>query len=248
MVLTAADLAGVVLIAAATLAGAWLGRRFARLRSISLACAAMALIAVVGADLAPDIWNDVRETGLPWWIAAAGLAAGLATTDAVVRRGCACGPGRKVAAGEGATDSEGATAGGAAAAVSLGVHRALEGAALAIAGSAAVITALVAHAASEGFALTVLLRGERRGRAAVLLVITCLSPAAGAVVLALIHLPESVVPVLTSVVAGVLLRAALAAWQVGRRVIPAGRRRSAKCWARTSRLLTHPSWSARCAR
>jgi zinc transporter ZupT len=202
MVLTGADLAGVALIAAATLAGAWLGRRFARLRTISLACAAVALIAVVAADLVPDIWSDLRETGLPWWIAAAALAAGLAVTDVAVRLGCACGRGA------------GAPAGGRATAVALGVHRALEGAALAIAGSAAVIAALVAHAGSEGFALTALLRGERKARAAVLLGITCVSPAAGAAVLALVHLPESVPPVLTSVVAGVLLRAALAAWQV----------------------------------
>jgi zinc transporter ZupT len=202
MVLSAADLAGVALIAAATLAGAWLGRRFARLRKISLTCAAVALIAVVAADLVPDIWNDLRETGLPWWIAAAGLAAGLAVTDAAIRRGCACSRGVE------------APASGRATAVALGVHRALEGAALAIAGSTAVIAALVAHAASEGFALTALLRGERKARAAVLLGITCLSPAAGAAVLALVHLPESVAPVLTSVVAGVLLRVALAAWQV----------------------------------
>jgi ZIP family zinc transporter len=201
MVLTAADLGGLALIAAATLAGAWLGRRFARLRGISLVCAAVALFAVVGADLLPDIWNDLGETGLPWWIAAAALAAGLATTDAIVRRGCACGP------------AAGVPASGRATAVALGVHRALEGAALAIAGSAAVIAALVAHAASEGFALTTLLRGERRGRAAALLAITCLSPAAGAVVLAVVHLPDAAAPVLTSVVAGILLRAALAVWQ-----------------------------------
>ena len=202
MALTAADLAGVALIAGATLAGAWLGRRFARLRTISLIGAAVALVAVVAADLVPEIWNDLRETGLPWWIAAAGLAAGLAATDAIVRRGCVCGPGAH------------APAGGRATAIALGVHRTLEGAALAIAGSAAVIAALVVHAASEGFALTALLRGERRSRAAGLLAITCLSPALGAATLALVHPPESAAPVLTSVVAGVLLRAALAAWQV----------------------------------
>ncbi len=204
MVLTAADLAGVALIAGATLAGAWLGRRFARLRTISLACAAIALAAVVAADLVPDIWRDLRETGLPWWMAALALAAGLGVTDAIVRRGCACGPG------------VGVPAGGRATAVALGVHRALEGAALAIAGSAAVIAALVAHAASEGFALTALLRGERRGRAAALLAVTCLSPAAGAAVLAWTRPPESAAPIMTSVVAGVLLRAALAAWQLRR--------------------------------
>lgn len=143
--LTTADLAGLALIAAATLVGAWLGRRFTRLRAVSLVCAAVALFAVVGADLAPDIWNDLRETGLPWWIAAAGFAAGLVTTDAVIKRGCACGPGFEAPAGEEA-------ASGRATAVALGVHRALEGTALAIAGSAAVIAALAAHAASEGFA------------------------------------------------------------------------------------------------
>jgi len=213
MVLTAADLAGVALIAGATLAGALLGRRFARLRTISLTCAAVALIAVVAADLVPDIWNDFRETGLPWWIAAAGLATGLGLTDAAVRRGCACGRGAE------------APSGGRATAVALGVHRTLEGAALAIAGSAAVIVALVAHAASEGFALTTLLAGERKVRAALLLAITCLSPAAGAAVMAFVHLPASVGPVLTSMVADVLLRAALAAWQIRPRPARAGTRR-----------------------
>ena len=62
--------------------------------------------------------------------------------------------------------------------------------------------------------MTALLSGERRGRAAALLAFTCLSPAIGAVALALVHPPEAAAPVLTSVVAGVLLRAALAAWQV----------------------------------
>ena len=42
MALTTADLAGITLIAAATLAGAWLGRRFARLHTVSLVAAAVA--------------------------------------------------------------------------------------------------------------------------------------------------------------------------------------------------------------
>jgi hypothetical protein len=53
MILTAADLAGVTMIAGAPLAGAWLGRRFARLRAISLALAAVALVTVAAADLLP---------------------------------------------------------------------------------------------------------------------------------------------------------------------------------------------------
>jgi hypothetical protein len=223
MALTTADLAGIALIAVATLAGAWLGRRFARLRTVTLTCAGAALAAVVAADLMPDIWADLRETGLPWWVAAASLAAGLAGTDALIRRGCACGPsGPDAGLGPPAPTAglrpSGAgakvPASGRATAVALGVHRALEGAALAVAGSAAVIAALVAHAASEGFALTTLLAGERRGRTVALLAITCLSPAAGVALLAWVHLPQRATPVLSSVVAGVLLRAAVAAWQL----------------------------------
>jgi ZIP family zinc transporter len=160
LLLTAAALAGVALIAAATLAGVWLGRRSLRLPRLSLACAAVFLLVVVFADLLPDIWNDLNEVGLPWWPAAGVLSAGFLATDALVRRGCACGTGP---AGSWATTA------------ALGVHRAIEGAALAIAGSVAVIAALVLHAASEGFALAALLRGERRGRAVALLAIACLS-------------------------------------------------------------------------
>ena len=214
MALTTADLAGIALIAAATLAGAWLGRRFARLRTASLTCAGAALAAVVAADLVPDIWADLRETGLPWWIAAAGLAAGLAGADALIRRGCACGPSGPTTGLRPSGAGAKVPVSGRATAVALGVHRALEGAAMAVAGSAAVIVALVTHAASEGFALTTLLAGERRGRAVALLAITCLSPAAGAALLAWVHVPERAAPVLTSVVAGVLLRTAIAAWQL----------------------------------
>ncbi|HEX6934537.1 MAG TPA: hypothetical protein VF162_20505, partial [Streptosporangiaceae bacterium] len=94
--------------------------------------------------------------------------------------------------------------------------------------------ALVAHAASEGFALTTLLARERRGRAAALLTITCLSPAAGVALLAWVRVPEQAVPVLTSVAAGVLLRAAIAAWQL------AGVRRSRlRAWFRKRTVNGH---------
>jgi len=132
LLLTAAAPAGVAVIAAATLAGAWLGWRSLRLPRLSLACAAMLLLVVVIADLLPDAWNDLSSTGLPWWPAAGALGAGFLATDALVRRGCACGTGQ---------------AGGRATTAVLGLHRALEGAALAVAGSVAVITALVLHAA-----------------------------------------------------------------------------------------------------
>src|SRR5260221_5973723 len=158
LVLTAAALAGVALIAAATLAGAWLGWRSLRQPRLSLACAAMLRLVVVSADLGPDAWNDRSSRGLRWWPAAGALGAGFLATDALVRRGCACGTGQ---------------AGGRTTSAALGLHRAVEGAALAVAGSVAVIAALGLHAAGEGFALAALLRGERPGRAAATLGINC---------------------------------------------------------------------------
>src|SRR5258708_18402705 len=151
LVLTAATLAGVALIAAATLAGAWLGWRSLRLPRLSLACAAMLLLVVVIADLLPDAWNAMSSTGLPWWPAAGALGAGFLATDALVRRGCACGTGQ---------------AGGRTTSAALGLHRAVEGAALAVAGAVAVVAALGLHPAREGFPLAPLLRGEPPGRAA----------------------------------------------------------------------------------
>src|SRR5258708_709033 len=190
---TAADLAGVAMIAVATLAGAWLGRRISRLPSISLAGAALCLLIVVLADLLPDVWRDLRQAGLPWWAAAMASAAGLVIADRLVRRGCACrgSPGGQPVTGFAAGPTrghDGGPASGRATAAALAVHRAIEGAVLALAGSAAVIAALAMHAASEGFALATLLRSEGRGRVVALLAITCLSPAAGAVVLSQVPL------------------------------------------------------------
>jgi ZIP family zinc transporter len=218
MSLTGPALAGVALIAIATLAGAWLARRASRppepaLRrpawpGLALAGAAAMLMAVVLADLVPDIWRDLPASGLPWWAAAAALTAAFAAADALARRGCAC----RAVPGSGRA----AAGSGRAAAAALVVHRTLEGAAVALTGSAVMTAALAVHAAAEGFALAVLLRGERRDRAAALLALACLSPTAGAVVLSQFRLPGQVAPVLTCMVAGVLLRAAAGAWQLGR--------------------------------
>jgi zinc transporter ZupT len=210
MLMTGPASAGVALIAGATLAGAWLARRASGMRAASLACAAGVLLAVVLADLLPDIWRDLPGAGLPWWAAAAALAAGVAGTDLLARRGCACRTSE--AADGGAADGEAARGGATVAA--LGLHRALEGAALVVTGSLAVIAALIVHAASEGFAMAALLRGERRGKAAALLATTCLSPAAGAIAVSQVRLPAQAAPIVTALVAGVLLRAAMAAGQV----------------------------------
>ena len=221
MLMTGPASAGVALIAGATLAGAWLARRASGMRAASLACAAGALLVVVLADLLPDIWRDLPGAGLPWWAAACALAAGAAGTDVLARRGCACrtgpdpgGAGRSgpdrggVDRGGGACDGE---ARGGPTATALGLHRALEGAALVVTGSVAVIAALIAHAASEGFAMAALLSGERRGKAVALLAVTCVSPAAGAIAASQVRLPAQAAPMVTALIAGVLLRAAMAA-------------------------------------
>jgi zinc transporter ZupT len=216
MMMTGPASAGVALIAVATLAGAWLAGRTSRMRAASLACAAGVLLAVVLADLLPDIWRDLPGAGLPWWAAAGALAAGVAAADALARRGCACRSvaGRSAAGGEaGGGQACGGATRGSATAMALGLHRALEGAALVVTGSAAVIGALVVHASSEGFAMATLLSGERRGKAVALLATTCLSPAAGAIAVSQVRLPAQAAPIVTALVAGMLLRAAATAGQ-----------------------------------
>lgn len=235
MSLSAAVPAGVALIAATTLAGAWLAGRVSRWRRLSMACAAAALVAVVLADLVPDIWRELDRAGLPWWAAAGALGGGIAAADALCRRGCACDSGPGWAGGPASHGSTGTITaapgthraldgrgGASAAAAALAAHRALEGAAVAVAGSAAVIAALALHAAGEGFALAALLRDGRRGRRAALLAMACLSPAAGALALSQLPLPAPASPIITSLIAGVLLRSALAAWRV--RLPPHGTR------------------------
>jgi len=192
-------LAGVALIAAATLAGAWLARYSSRVPALA-ACTAVVLAAVVLADLLPDIWHDLHGAGLAWWAAGAGgLAVGYAAAEALARRGCACR----------AASADPATASGTATAAALAAHRVLEGAAVALAGSPAVISALVMHAAGEGFALGALLRPERRNRALTPLIIACVSPLAGALAFGQAGLPDKPLAVMTAAIAGVLARTAV---------------------------------------
>jgi zinc transporter ZupT len=213
-------LAGVALIAGATLAGAWLAGHSSRVPAL-LAGTAVVLASVVLADLVPDIWRDLRGAGLGWWAAGAGgLAAGYAAAEALARRGCACqaasadtvtARGSEIGPRATATPRTSA-ASGAATAAALAAHRIVEGAAVMLAGSPAVVAALVMHATGEGFALGALLRPVRRSRALTLLVIACVSPLAGAVAFGQVGPPDQPSAVMTAVVAGVLARTAVAAW------------------------------------
>jgi zinc transporter ZupT len=188
-------LAGAGLVAAATVAGAWLARRRPGHREIWFAAAAGTLIIIAGLHLLPDAWAGARAAriwpGLVPMAAIAGfMAAGLAT-----RLGCACQEHREQASGTGT-------------AAALTVHRFLEGSAIALAGSAAVALALAAHAFGEGLATGALLGGQPRRRVAGWLALMCLSPAIGATVASAFPVPVAAGPVLLALAAGVLAQAA----------------------------------------
>jgi zinc transporter ZupT len=159
-------LAGAGLVAAATVAGAWLARRRPGHREIWFGAAAGALLVIAGLHLLPDAWSAARAVriwpGLVLVAAAAAFtAAGLAT-----RLGCACQEHQNQASG-------GSTA------VALTVHRFLEGSAIVLAGSAAVAVALTMHAFGEGLATGALLGAQPR-RVAGWLTAMSVSPLFGA--------------------------------------------------------------------
>jgi zinc transporter ZupT len=172
----------------------------------SLAVSIVLLVVVLG-DLVPDVRGDLAESGTPRWAAVPAVVAGFAATGALVRTGCGCVP--RPDERPGVAGSE--VAGGAATAMAIGVHRALEGAVLALVTSVPVVAALVVHAAGEGFALGALLERSSRRSAAAWLLIACLSPLVGATLMGPLRLPETVTPLVTSFVIGTLSRIALLA-------------------------------------
>ena len=194
-VLPGTVLAGAGLVAAATMAGAWLARRRPGQRQIWFAAAAGALLIIAGLHLLPDAWAGARAAGIwpglvPMAAVAAFAAAGLAA-----RAGCGCQEHRERATGAGA-------------AAALTVHRFLEGAAIALAGSAVVALALAAHAFGEGLATGALLGGQPRRRMAGWLALMCLSPLIGAAAASAFGVPAAAEPLLLAVAAGVLAQAA----------------------------------------
>ena len=200
-------LVGAALVAASTVGGVLLSRWSARRPVTSSLAVSVVLLVVVLGDLVPDVWRDLAESGTPSWAAVLASVVGFAATGALVRRGCGCVPRPderpQVAGAE--------VAGGTATAVAIGVHRALEGAVLALVTSVPVVAALVVHAAGEGFALGALLGRDSRRRAAAWLLVACLSPLVGATVIGPVRLPATVTPLVTSLVVGTLLRIAFLA-------------------------------------
>lgn len=200
-------LVGAALVAASTVGGVLLSRWSARRPVASSAAVSLVLLAVVLGDLAPDVWRDLAETGAPWWAAVLSSVVGFGATGALVRRGCGCVPRQDEPLQAGGAEVAGGTATG----MAIGVHRALEGAVLALVTPVPVVAALIVHAAGEGFALGAMLGRASRRRAAAWLLIACLSPLVGATVIGPVRLPATVTPLVTSLVVGTLLRIAMLA-------------------------------------
>ena len=163
-------LAGAVLIAAATLAGAWLAFRRPGRREIWFAAAAGALFIIAGLlaglHLLPDAWAGASAARIwPGLVPVAAIGA-FAAAGLAARAGCHC---REHAEQAGGT--------GAAAAVTM--HRFLKGSAIALAGSVAVAIALAVHAFGEGLPTGAMHGGQPR-RVAPWLAAMRVSPVIGA--------------------------------------------------------------------
>ncbi|WP_107428796.1 ZIP family metal transporter [Streptomyces kebangsaanensis] len=206
---TTETLVAVILVAVATVAGAWLARRGSGRSTMLLAAASGILLIIAVLDLLPDAWEEAHEAGVPLWAVPVTALASYAVMGAVVRIGCPCEPGR---------------AGGIGAASGLALHRFLEGATLALTASFVVVAALLVHAASEGLALAALLGAQPRRRVAPWVGLACLSPAAGAFVASALPIPNGLMPLLLAFVAGVLAQGAWVALRLAHQQRPEERR------------------------
>ncbi|GAA4757886.1 vitamin K epoxide reductase family protein [Actinomycetospora chibensis] len=210
----------VALISAATVFGAWLANRYSGRMGLWLSLASAMMLVSALTDIVPDVWHDSEEAGTPLWMPALALVAGFVVVAWFTRGGCGHGHDDEPASQEhgdhgpptgrhrpvGADTS--AALGGVGAAAALTVHRVIEGATLALTPSVPVIAALLVHSASEGLALAALFKQARQSMVP-WLVIAVLGPVAGVIMASVSPLPETIVPILLALVAGVLLRTAM---------------------------------------
>ena len=187
-------LAGVGLMAAATIAGAWLARRRRGSREVWFGAAAGALLIIAGFHLLPDSWSAATAARIWPGVVPITAVAGFTAASLAARLGCAC-----------RQDEEHASGAGTAAA--LGVHRFLEGSAIALTGSAAVAVALAMHAVGEGLAAGALLGSQPRGRVSGWLAAMSVSPLLGAAAAGAFAIPAAAEPVLLALAAGILAQA-----------------------------------------
>ena len=185
-------LAGTGLIAAATMAGAWLASRMHRHRKIWFAAAAGALLIMAVLHCCPTRDGHRRARIWPPLVPMAHfgfIAAGLAA-----RSGCGCREHSQEASGSGT-------------AAALTIHRFLEGSAVVLIGSTVVAVGLAVHAFGEGLATAALLGAQRR-RMVGWLALMCVSPVVGAVVASAVRVPAAAEPMLLALAAGVIAQAA----------------------------------------
>jgi zinc transporter ZupT len=209
--------AAVLIVCASTLVGAWLARRSSRRMTLWLAIASATMLVTALVDLLPDAWSEAVRTGVPLWALVLAASFGFLVIAYFTRKGCACpsdgerqraamhAPGRHRRVKQ-AVDA--ALFGGMGTAAALTLHRAIEGATLGLTASVVVVFALTIHSASEGLALAALLDMARQ-RVAPWLLVACASPAAGVLIASVAPLPDQLVPILLSLVMGVLLRTAV---------------------------------------
>jgi zinc transporter ZupT len=187
--------AGVGVVAAASVTGAWLARWRPGAQQVWFGAAAGALLVIAGVHLLPDAWSDAGDAHLPLWVVPAAAAGSFVVSGLTARHGCTC-----------RADEE--HLGGAGAAGALAAHRFFEGTALALTGAISVAVALAVHALGEGLAVGALLAGRSRARLAGWLSLMCLAPAAGAAAADAYRLPAAAGPVVVAVAAGILVQAA----------------------------------------
>ncbi len=187
--------AGSLIVAAATVLGAWLTLRRKGRQEVWLGAAAGVLLVIAGLHLLPDAWAASRAARL--WPLAVPVAclASFAATGLVARKGCTCGSKRD-------------RLGGAGGASALALHRFLEGTALALSNSLVVAAALAVHSLAEGVAVGALLGSQFRRRLTGWLAVMCLSPIAGAAAVSSFPLPPAAEPLLLALAAGVLAQVA----------------------------------------
>ncbi|HJT03454.1 MAG TPA: hypothetical protein VJ757_07480 [Pseudonocardiaceae bacterium] len=186
-------IAGVGVVAAATVAGAWLARRRGKQRDVWFGAAAGALLVIAAFHLLPDAWSQASDAGMQPWLAPVVAGFSFVLAALISRVGCAC-------------EADEQHANGAGMAAALTVHRFLEGAALALTSSITVALALAAHALGEGLAVGALL-GTRPRQMALWLAAMCLGPALGAELTNLFPLLDTAKPLLLAVAVGILAQA-----------------------------------------
>ncbi|WP_214102845.1 hypothetical protein [Acrocarpospora catenulata] len=211
------------LVSLSTLGGAWLARLEHRRLSGWLAVASALMLVTALADLLPDAWHHATDNGVPlWWVGLA-TAMGFVVVTYFTRGGHGHGQGGFTPARRGLHSPgahrrvkevvSAALFGGMGTAAALAVHRAIEGATLAVSASAVIVIALMVHSASEGLALAALLDMARQPLGP-WLALSCASPAVGVVIATIRPLPGRLVPILLGMVTGVLLRTAVVGLQM----------------------------------